>query len=74
MFYSKTESQFEEDSYQKAMNILQEKPVHNENLEEHLRKLYNERSTYASHIILTKKGEHEDVTVLVYQNQIIQVY
>ena len=50
MCYSKTESQFEE-SFNKAMNILQQKPDRDENLEEQLRKFYNERSMYASHIL-----------------------
>ena len=54
MCYSKTESHFEE-AFAKAMSILHQKPVCNENLEEHLRKFYNKHSTYASYI-LSKKG------------------
>ena len=46
MFYFKTEAQFEQ-SFTKAMAILQEKPACNENLEEQLCKSYNEKSTYA---------------------------
>ena len=55
MCYSKTEVQFEE-SFNKAMKLLQEKTTRNENLEDQLRKFYNEKSMYASHI-LSKKGE-----------------
>ena len=54
-YYSKTESQFEE-SFNKAMNILQQKPDRDENFEEQLRKFYNERSMYASHIMSKKRG------------------
>jgi len=59
MCYSKTESQFEE-AFTKAMNVLQQKPDRDENLDEQLRKFYNERSMYASHL-LSKKEEHVDV-------------
>ena len=52
--YSKTEAQFEL-AFTKAMTILQEKHVCNENLEEHLCKFYNEKNMYASYI-LSKKG------------------
>jgi len=55
MCYSKTEVQFEE-AFNKAMNILQQKADRDENLEEQLRKFYNERSMYASHILSKKRG------------------
>ena len=54
MCYSKPEGQFEE-AFTKVMTVLQEKPAQNENLEDQLRKFYNEKSMYASHI-LSKKG------------------
>ena len=55
MCYSKTESQFDE-AFTKAMSVLQDKPFRDENLEEQLRKFYNERTTYASHILSKKRG------------------
>ena len=38
------------------MNILQQKLDRDENLEEQLRKFYNERSMYASHKLSKKRG------------------
>ena len=55
MCYSRTESQFEE-SFSKAMSILQEKQNRNENLEEQLRKFYNKCSTYAPYTLSKTRG------------------
>ena len=55
MCYSKTEAQFEQ-AFTNAMTILQEKPTRNENLEEQLGKLHNEKCMYASHILSKKRG------------------
>ena len=78
MCYSRTESQFEE-SFSKSMTILQEKQNCNKNLEEQLRKFYNDRSTYASYILNKKRGtcdchgssisESNHSSVLVYLNE-----
>ena len=38
------------------MTILQERHAHNENMEEQLRKFYNEKNMYASYILSKKRG------------------
>lgn len=55
MVYSRTQTLFEE-AYNKAMNVLLQNELRNENLEENLRKFYNERSTYATYILSKKRG------------------
>ena len=55
MCYSKTESHFEQ-AYNKAMKILQDKPSSTANSEDQLRKFYNEKNMYTSHILSKKKG------------------
>ena len=55
MVYSRTQALFEE-AYNKAMSVLQQKESRNENVEENLRKFYNERSTYATYILSKKRG------------------
>ena len=55
MCYSKTEAQFQQ-AYDKAMKILQSKTTRNENLEEQLRKFYNDKDMYASYILSKKRG------------------